>query len=133
MQWCHCPEIQVTNSILTPTPDPGARLSNYVRVCEAGRLRVKRTRDVSEANFRLDQRRTDKRDCTWYGEAFCHGDEVIVSISYLSTNSTALLTTLCQDLHRWWFRMVCTNGRMRMKPTQWRDVVTDPRFQLTRG
>ena len=58
------------------------RLSNYVRVCEAGRLRVKRTRDVSEANFRLDQRRTDKRDCTWYGEAFCHGDEVIVSISY---------------------------------------------------
>ena len=81
MQWCHSPEIQVTNSILTPTPDPGARLSNYVRVCEAGRLRVKRTRDVSEANFRLDQRRTDKRDCTWYGEAFCHGDEVIVSIS----------------------------------------------------
>ena len=80
---------------MTPTPDLGARLSNYVRVCEAGRLRVKRTRDVSEANFRLDQRRTDKRDCTWYGEAFCHGDEVIVSISYLSTNSRALLTTLC--------------------------------------
>ena len=55
------------------------RLSNYVRVCEGGRLKVKRTRDVSGANFRLAERRADKRDCTWYGEAYCHGDEVIVS------------------------------------------------------
>ena len=57
--------------------------------------------------------------------------------SFAALLSTALYCiahhTLCQDLHRWWFRMVCTNGRMRMKPTQWRDVVTDPRFQLTRG
>ena len=82
MQWCHSSEIQVTSSILSLSLTSVPRLSNYVRVCEAGRLRVKRTRDVSEANFRLDQRRTDKRDCTWYGEAFCHGDEVIVSISY---------------------------------------------------
>ena len=82
MQWCHSPEIQVTSSILSLSLTSVPRLSNYVRVCEAGRLRVKRTRDVSEANFRLDQRRTDKRDCSWYGEAFCHGDEVIVSISY---------------------------------------------------
>ena len=50
-----------------------------MRVCEKGRLKVKRTRDVSGANFRLAERIADKKDCTWYGEAYCHGDEVIVS------------------------------------------------------
>ena len=50
-----------------------------MRVCEGGRLKVKRTRDVSGANFRLAERIADKKDCTWYGEAYCHGDEVIVS------------------------------------------------------
>ena len=55
------------------------RLSNYVRVCERGRLKVKKTRDISDASFRLAERIADKKDCSWYGEAFCHGDEVIVS------------------------------------------------------
>ena len=34
---------------------------------------------MSGANFRLAERIADKKDCTWYGEAYCHGDEVIVS------------------------------------------------------
>ena len=56
-----------------------------MRVCEKGRLKVKRTRDVSGANFRLAERIADKKDCTWYGEAYCHGDQVIVSVnSYTS-------------------------------------------------
>ena len=54
-----------------------------MRVCEQGRLKVKRTKDVSGANFRLAERIADKKDCTWYGEAFCHGDEVIVSHSFM--------------------------------------------------
>lgn len=54
-----------------------------MRVCEQGRLKVKRTSDVSGANFRLAERIADKKDCTWYGQAFCHGDEVIVSHSFI--------------------------------------------------
>ena len=65
-----------------------------MRVCEKGRLKVKRTRDVSGANFRLAERIADKKDCTWYGEAYCHGDQVIVSgNSYPSY----LLNLTCSD------------------------------------
>ena len=50
-----------------------------MRVCEGGRLKVKRTKDVSAAAFKLSERTLGKKDCTWYGQAYCHGDEVIVS------------------------------------------------------
>ena len=54
-----------------------------MRVCEGGRLKVKRTKDVSEAAFRISERTINKQDCTWYGQAYCHGDEVIVSMNEL--------------------------------------------------
>ena len=40
---------------------------------------MKRTRDVTNAQRRISERNAGKQDCTWYGEAYCHGDEVIVS------------------------------------------------------
>ena len=56
---------------------------------------VKRTKDITAAEFKLSERDSREKgelvaqlevlltliitDCTWYGEAFCHGDEVIVS------------------------------------------------------
>ena len=40
---------------------------------------------------------------------------------------------MLQDLYRWWFRMVCSNGNMRIKPRRWGDVVRDPRYELTYG
>ena len=33
-----------------------------------------------------------------------------------------------KDLYQWWFKMVCRNGKIRMVPRRWRDVVSDPRF-----
>merc|ERR1712025_317332 len=90
------------------------RLSSFVRVCEKGKLKVKRTRDITNAQKRISERTLGKRDCTWYGEAYCHGDEVI-------------------DLYRWWFKMVCSDGNMRIQPRRWREVVRDPRYELTQG
>ena len=71
------------------------RLSSLVRVCQEGKLVVRKTSDITAAEFKYSQRISGKRgnvwssgervfiiyfqDCSWYGEAFCHGDEVIVS------------------------------------------------------
>ena len=55
------------------------RFHSLVRVCEDGELVVKPTSQVEQAALRASQRRETKQDCTWYGEAFCHGDTVIVS------------------------------------------------------
>jgi hypothetical protein len=50
-------------------------------------------------------------DCEWYGQVYCSGDVI-------------------QDLFAWWFKMRCSSGKMRVEGTQWRDVVTDPRFEV---
>ena len=56
---------------------------------------MKRTRDVSGANFRLAERIADKKDCTWYGEAYCHGDEVIVSHVIFSSLIVLVFYVIC--------------------------------------
>ena len=86
-------------SVLKRTPHPRhdvVRLSSLARVCEDGKMVVKRTKDITAAEFKLSERNSREKgefwlsltwellliiisDCTWYGEAFCHGDEVIVS------------------------------------------------------
>ena len=85
----------------------GGRLSSLARVCEDGKMVVKRTKDITAAEFKLSERNSREKgelwlsltwkllliiitDCTWYGEAFCHGDEVIVSF-YLYFKTTKLI------------------------------------------
>ena len=82
-------------------------MSSLARVCEDGKMVVKRTKDITAAEFKLSERNSREKgelwlsltwkllliiitDCTWYGEAFCHGDEVIVSF-YLYFKTTKLI------------------------------------------
>lgn len=85
------------------------KYSTLVRVCDNGVLKYKRDKDVKNAP-RRGPAGSQEEDCVWYGQVYCGGDVVI-------------------DLYRWWFQMRCSNGRMRIEARQWRDVVTDPRYQ----
>ena len=76
-----------------------------MRVCEKGKLKVKRTRDITNAQKRISERTLGKRDCTWYGEAYCHGDEVIVS-----TCKNKRIATIYS--YSYYFR-ICTDGGSR--------------------
>ena len=58
---------------------------------------MKRTRDITNAQKRISERTLGKRDCTWYGEAYCHGDEVIVSTC---KNKSGLIRAIARDLER---------------------------------
>ena len=59
----------------------------------------------------------------------------ITSLTHVSSHHKvhySLLTSI-QDLYRWWFRMVCSNGRMRLQARRWGEVVRDPRYEITQG
>ena len=72
---------------------------------------------------------------------FAHAFSVLIECDcdryYLLSALIAIVIFNCphllQDLYRWWFRMVCSNGNMRIKPRQWGEVVRDPRYELTYG
>ena len=53
--------------------------------------------------------------------------------SPIFTVDVMIMPRVTQDLYRWWFRMVCSDGNMRIKPRRWGDVVRDPRYELTYG
>ena len=39
-----------------------------------------------------------------------------------------MLQCCSADICRWWFKLRCVRGSMEVVATQWRDVVTDPRY-----